>query len=194
MGLSNKRRVFVEEYLKCWNASEAARRAGYSVKNADVVGARLLVNVGIAEAIARRLSEIQMSTDEVLARLTEQARGSMADFINPETDTIDLVKAQEAGKLHLIKSFSRSIGKTQTTRIELYDAQAALVQIGRARGMFVDKIAPTDPSGEREYQPVGEEEHERAALELTEWRLKQIEALNGLNATLTRHTSSTPTG
>jgi len=29
MKLSNMQRVFVEEYLSCWNGTEAARRAGY---------------------------------------------------------------------------------------------------------------------------------------------------------------------
>ncbi len=192
MGLNNRQRVFIEEYLRCWNASEAARRAGYKGR-ANVRGAQLLANVSISAAIKARLTELQMSADEVLIRFADQARGSMESFIDPDLGRIDLTKAEQAGKLHLIKSFRRSTGKTETVAIELYDAQNALVQIGRTLGMFVDKIAPVDPSGKHEYQPVSAEERERAAQELAEWRKKQLDALNGLSATLTQDISSTPT-
>jgi phage terminase small subunit len=78
-GLSNKQRVFVEAYLQTWNATEAARRAGY--KHPDVQGPRLLGNVGIAAAIERRMREMAMQTDEMLARLAEQARANAGDFV-----------------------------------------------------------------------------------------------------------------
>jgi phage terminase small subunit len=136
--MNNRQRVFVEEYLRCWNASEAARRAGYRGKP-NVIGARLLADVSISAEISRRLAELKMGTDEVLVRLAEQARGTMADFLDVKGDRIDLAKAKRAKKLHLIKSFKHSVGKTETTSIELYDAQAALVHIGRAQKLFVDR-------------------------------------------------------
>src|ERR1700687_2684628 len=43
---------FVAEYLKDLNATQAAIRAGYGPKNADVVGPRLLGKVAIAAAVA----------------------------------------------------------------------------------------------------------------------------------------------
>lgn len=143
-GLNNRQRVFVEEYLRCWNASEAVRRAGYKGKP-NVRGAQLLANVSIAEAIAHRLSELQMSANEVLVRLTEQARSSMADFVDPRLNKIDLVEAERRGKLHLIKSFRRSTGKTETVAIELYDAQAALVTLGKHLKLFAEE---TEHKGE----------------------------------------------
>ena len=42
--LTEKQKRFVDFYIKTANASEAARLAGYSEKNSDVTGARLLVN------------------------------------------------------------------------------------------------------------------------------------------------------
>ena len=136
--MNNRQRVFIEEYLRCWNASEAARRAGYKGK-ANVTGARLLANVSISAEISRRLQELQMGTDEVLIRLTRQARGSMADFLDTETSQIDLARAERAGMLDLIKSFKHSTGKVETVSIELYDAQAALALVGRAHKLFVDR-------------------------------------------------------
>lgn len=136
-GLNTKQTIFVNEYLKCWNASEAARRAGYNGKS-NVIGARLLADVSIKEEIQRRVDEIKMSADEALIRLAEQARGDMADFLKFEDGVslpfLDLKGANEKGLLRLVKKFKyNSDGKPE---IELYDAQAALVHIGKAHGLF----------------------------------------------------------
>lgn len=140
MPLSNKQKVFAAEYVKCWNASEAARRAGYSERSARSDGPRMLSNAAIKAEIDRHLAAIQMSADEVIARLTDQARGSMADFVNAGTATIDLDKAEKAGKLHLIKSCTHAAGdKGASVKVELYDAQNALIQIGKMHKLFVDK-------------------------------------------------------
>lgn len=137
--LNKKQQIFINEYLQCWNASEAARRAGYTGKP-NVIGARLLANVSIKAAIEKRLSDSAMSANEVLGRLADQARGSMADFLNIESNSIDLNKADKLDRLHLIKKFSHTIGKeTENFTIELYDAQSALIQIGRKHGLFTDK-------------------------------------------------------
>jgi phage terminase small subunit len=141
MGLTSKQQVFISEYLQCWNASEAARRAGYSVKTARVIGSENLTKPAIAAEIKARIDELKMSADEVLIRLSDQARASMAEFVVPETDSISLIKAEIAGKLHLIKKFSHTVtDKSKHTSIELYDAQAALVQLGRAHGLFTDNV------------------------------------------------------
>lgn len=153
MALTNRQRAFIEHYLQTWNASESARRAGYLPKHADVTGPRLLGNVGIAAEIKRRLSELQMGTDEILQRLTAQARGSMADFIDIDTGQINLPQAREAGKLGLLKSYKVTQRKlnnavtVETITLEIHDAQAALALLGRARGMFVDRSEHTGKDG-----------------------------------------------
>lgn len=156
MTLNAKQNAFVERYLKCWNASDAARVAGYSARTAGQIGHELLKKPEISEAIQRRLAELTASADEVLARLTDHARGSMGDFLAIGDDGepgINLTAAKGAGKLHLIKKAKttrRSFGDDGTevvTEIELYDAQAALVHLGRKHGLFVDKVASTDPEG-----------------------------------------------
>ena len=80
MALSNKQRVFVEEYLIDFNATQAALRAGYSERTAYSIGARLLKNVEISEEIKVRLSSMTMSADEVLIRITEQAKADLGEF------------------------------------------------------------------------------------------------------------------
>lgn len=128
--LTHRQRAFIAEYLKCWNAAEAARRAGYSPKGANVTGAQNLAKPNIRAAIDERMRELMMEADEALYRLSEIARGTMADFVDPERATIDLDRAAAAGKLGLIKGFSRTTTLYGgTVRIELYDAQDALKHI-----------------------------------------------------------------
>ncbi|HZU86872.1 MAG TPA: terminase small subunit [Anaerolineaceae bacterium] len=78
--LTRRQRLFVEEYLTCWNASEAARRSGYTGK-ADVIGARLLGVVSIKSLVDQRLKEKTMQANEVLERLSEQAQANIGDFV-----------------------------------------------------------------------------------------------------------------
>lgn len=130
--LSRKRRVFVEEYLKCWNGAEAARRAGYKFprRRASV----LLTNSDIQEYIEKRISEIAMSADEVLTRLAAQARGDISEFVGAGGG-IDWARVKEQGCL--VKRIAHTKGKQST--IELYDAQSALVQLGKHHRLFVER-------------------------------------------------------
>ena len=144
MSLTHKQQLFVEHYLTCWNATDAAKRAGYSSKTAYSIGSENLTKPEIKAEIDRRLSEAAMSADEVLARLADHARSSLADFMTDE-GALDLAKAREAGKLHLLKKIRWD--KDGELAIELHDPQTALVHIGRYHALFVDKTALTDPSG-----------------------------------------------
>lgn len=136
--LSAKQRIFVVEYLSCLNASEAARRAKYATK-ANVQGARMLANASIALAVDLGFQLQAMPANEVLARIADQARGSMDDFLD-EAGDIDLRRARKHGKLHLVKA--RSLTK-EGERIELYDAQAALALLAKQLGLLVEKIEHT---------------------------------------------------
>lgn len=78
--MNRKQKVFVAEYLKCWNASEAARRAGYSEKTAYAIGSELLRKPEIKAAVDATLQQIQMSTEEAIVRNTEIGRGDLGTF------------------------------------------------------------------------------------------------------------------
>ena len=138
--LTNKQKLWLEEYLQCWNATEAARKAGY--KNPRHSGYENRTKPYIEKRIRQRLRESAMSADEVLSRLAEQARGTIADFIDASVASgiPDLTEAREKGLLHLMKSISWT---KQGMRIELYDAQAALVHLGRHHGLFKDQVEIT---------------------------------------------------
>lgn len=158
--LTNKQRVFVEEYLRCWNASEATRLAGYKFPNVE--GSRLLANASISQLVEQRLKDKAMAADEVLARLTDHARNDIRHFLNTDDDGVVIGFNLAPDKpLHLIKeaTITETIERGTTKRtfkLGLYDAQAALVHLGRHHGLFVDKTALTDPTGQHEYSAAQE--------------------------------------
>lgn len=136
--LTKKNEVFIEEYLKCWSGAEAARRAGYSEQSIYAIAHKLLRKAEISAAIQQRLADLQASADEVKARLTAHARGSMADFIEVSTPGRPMLKFKPE-HLHLLKRFK--ITPTEYGagyEIELYDAQAALVHLGKMHKLFAD--------------------------------------------------------
>jgi phage terminase small subunit len=77
--LTPRQRRFAEAYAACGNASEAARRAGYSIQRAPHTGARLMKNGHViakitelqAEATARAEIEVDDVIDMLLASYTD---------------------------------------------------------------------------------------------------------------------------
>jgi phage terminase small subunit len=137
-GLSTKQQLFVAFYCETWNATEAARRAGY--KDPEQAGYENKRKQEVAAAIEEHIAAI-MPAGEVLQLLADQARSTMEDFIDVDTNTLDLQKAAQAKKLHLIKKFTRADTETSSrVSVELYDAQAALVHLGKHHGLFKEVI------------------------------------------------------
>ena len=82
-----------------------------------------------------------MTADEVLARLAEQARASVIDFVALNSTGTFITLNEEAlrARGHLVKKVSTSEGKTNSVAIELYDGQTALLNIGKHLGLFKDQ-------------------------------------------------------
>ena len=139
-GLTPKQQLFVAHYCDTWNGTEAATRAGYSAVTARSQASRLLTNVDIKAAIQEHIDQI-MPAGEVLQRLADHARATMDDFTDAETATLNLSKAKRAGKMHLIKKFTKTeTDKSTHVGIELYDAQSALEKLGTYHGLFKQRI------------------------------------------------------
>lgn len=134
--LTNKQLAFVNHYIASFfNATRAAELAGYAYPN--VQGPRLLVNVSIADEISRRIDEQAMPANEVLARLSAQARGSIGEFV--ATDDAGIPNGFSLANdrpLPLVKKVSVT---DKGWSFEMYDAQAALVHLGKHHGLFVER-------------------------------------------------------
>lgn len=150
--MTNKQRVFVEEYLRTFNATAAAIAAGYSEKTASVIGHENLRKPNIDAEIKSRLSERAMPADEVLARTADIARGDLSEWLTADGD-IDIKALRVSGKGHLLKKYkvtrrttttkSGNEFETITTEIELYPADAAHDKLMRYHGLYNDKVRVT---------------------------------------------------
>lgn len=141
-GLTAKQKAFINHYIQIWNAAEAARRAGYqgNSNTLAVVGHENLSKPNIWTEIERRMQENAMEADEVLSRLTDQARTDMGDFMDVRHNyaNLDLEKAKALGLLRHIKRFETKPGGG--IKIELYSSQAALQTLAKAHGLLKTEI------------------------------------------------------
>lgn len=137
---TDRQLAFIDHYLQTLNGAESARRAGYGEAGARVEAHRLLTNANIRAEIDRRLADQAMSASEVLARLADHARGTMADVLSPAGRgiKIDLKKMMATGAIHRVKKYTR--GADGSVSIELYDAQAALGLLGKHHRLFTDNV------------------------------------------------------
>lgn len=142
MALTDKQLAFINEYFKDFNATQAAIRAGYSEKTAYNIGWENVRKREIADVISRRFQELAMSADEVLNRLADIARVDMGDFVTFEDGIklpfIDLKKAKDAGKLHLVKKIKYNA--QGYLEFELHDPLPSLLNIGKHQGLFKETI------------------------------------------------------
>jgi hypothetical protein len=134
--LNFRQRLFVEAFLGEAKgvAMEAARIAGYAFPNVD--GTRLLANVRIKAAVEQRLTEASLSSNEILARLSEQATGLTPEYWTKD-GKLDFPALRRDGKTHLIR---RVTPTKQGRAYELADPQQALVTLAKYRGLLVERV------------------------------------------------------
>ncbi len=158
--LNKKQKLFVENYLRLWQAAPAARAAGYKdSKSIYEVARRLLRKPEIQAEISRRVAEVTMSANEVLLRLADQARGNFRPFVKISEDGFvyfDFSNPEAADHLHLVKKIEtkrtrRVEGRGQDAeawedewvRVELVDSRAALALLARHHKLLTDRVDTT---------------------------------------------------
>lgn len=101
MDLTPKQKAFADEYIKNGgNASDAARKAGYAPKSADVIGRENIRKPTISAYIAEKQSLIEkqkgtdiMSLAEIQQRRSMIARGELTDSFGFAPDFSDQLKS-----------------------------------------------------------------------------------------------------
>lgn len=142
--LNEQQRVFVVAFVgeANFNQTRAADLAGYggTYGSKRAIGSRLLTIVNINTVKDALLRSRIMPAHEVMARVSEDARASMEDFVDEHGD-FSLREAKERGVLGAIKKLkvrsgldSKGLPWTETS-IELVDRQAALRDLLKAYGV-----------------------------------------------------------
>lgn len=98
--LTPKQKAFADYYIECGNASEAARRAGYSPKTAEKIGSENLqkpeISAYIQERMAQQDAERVASADEVLRFYSSVMRGQEKDAFGLDPSLADRLKAADS--------------------------------------------------------------------------------------------------
>lgn len=98
--MTPKQKAFAEYYLESGNASEAARKAGYSKKTAYSIGTENLQKPEISRYIKERMAAQDAarvaSADEVLRFYTSVMRGEVSDQFGLEAALAERLKAADA--------------------------------------------------------------------------------------------------
>lgn len=154
--LTARQEKFVEEYLVDLNATQAAIRAGYAKKDADVQGPRLLGNVGIAEAIAKAKAErarrTRITADRVLAELELLAFSDHTNFAVDDLGNVELTDEAPEGAHRSVSSIKHRIHTrdgevTREVEIKLWEKPGMLKLAGRHVGLFPDRVEVSGPNG-----------------------------------------------
>lgn len=100
MALTPKQKAFADYYIECGNATEAAKRAGYSEKTAYAIGNENLNKLEISEYIAARMEEQTKKrvadANEVIEFYTAVMRGEVKDQFGLDSSLSDRLKAADS--------------------------------------------------------------------------------------------------
>jgi hypothetical protein len=136
MALTGKQQAFVIEYIRCRNATEAARRAGYGDAGAYQRGYENMRHPEIAKAIEQHFAESAMTGGEVLALFAEQARAEYSEYFTVDAamnPVVDVARLLADGKGHLIKSIKPT---RWGVNVEFHDPVAAREIIAKVHGLL----------------------------------------------------------
>lgn len=105
--LTEKERIFADEYIKTTNATQSAIKAGYAENSASVTGSKMLRKPKVRQYIDAVMSERSKNTiataDEVLEYLTRVMCGEEKDAFGLDVSVADRTKAAELlGKRHML--------------------------------------------------------------------------------------------
>lgn len=188
--LTTKQKLFADFYVgeARFNATKAAVLSGYSEKTAKSIGSENLTKPDIQAYIDTRLKELTLGANEVLARLTDIANGSIEDVLD-ESGNFDYKTAKKTGKLPLLKKLKRKTtskkvdsqteehdGQSETletslvfeeVEFEMYSAHEALRDLGKFHKLFTERHEVDGVIG---HYPMSKEEWERRAEE----KLKEV--------------------
>lgn len=154
--LTPKQQLFVAEYLKDLNATQAAIRAGYSAHTANEIAAENLAKPSISATIAAKRAEqlkrVEIDSDFVLRELMKLAsadlsaafdeHGNLRPIHEIPEDTRKAISGVECDELYEGQGEERRwIGYTR--KVKFWDKNKALENLGRHLSLFKDKIEIT---------------------------------------------------
>ena len=159
--LTPKQQQFVREYLIDFNATQAAIRAGYSPKTAQVIGAENLKKPMVAAEIERlgqkTAQKLEITRESIMQELAAIGFARASDFVRVETEAATRLGVHPlTGEIISLPSYCQTVRITNTDdlpedkaaalagikqgangiEVKLHDKVRALELLGKAVGVF----------------------------------------------------------
>ena len=144
--LTEKQQRFVDEYLIDLNATQAAIRAGYSVKTANEQGsqnlAKLSIQQAIAEAMAERSKRTGVNQDRVVLELAKIALVKMTDIVDSQGRIKSDASPDDLACIESVKykESESDTGSSVEREVKIASKLKALELLGKHLGMWNDKL------------------------------------------------------
>jgi phage terminase small subunit len=155
--LEIKHQAFVDQYLICMNQTKAYLKVypDCSKESARTMASVLMGKPEIKDAISKlrqeRSERCKIEADDVLKELALLGFSDMEDYVDYGPVGVTLKEMSE-----LAPDMSRAISEVShnftsegggSVKFKLHDKRAALVDIGKHLGMFVEKVEHTGKDG-----------------------------------------------
>lgn len=154
--MTEKQKIFADEYLIDLNATRAYRVAYPNVKKDDtaaVNGSKLLRNTKVAEYIQERMQERQQRTevtqDRVVQELAAIAFAKATDYVTIKSNELAAavtIKSTDDLTDEQVRAIAGIKEGANGIEIKLNDKEKALELLGRHLGMWNDKLEVKAPA------------------------------------------------
>lgn len=142
MALTEKQKRFVAEYLVDLNATQAAIRAGYSVKSAARIAVELLnktqVSAELQKAMKDRQKRVEITQDSVLRELAAIGFSKATDYASIAGPLVKLTPTDR-----LTEEQKKAVASIEQgnfgIKVKLHDKVRALELLGKHLGLFDGK-------------------------------------------------------
>ncbi len=149
MGISNlneMQRRFAEEYIKDFNATQAALRAGYSEKTAYSQGQRLLKHVEIKAHLAKfaqkAADRYEVTAERVTRELALLGFSNVKDLAGKSIDEIDRDAAASIKEMTTEAVQSKDGSVVLRTKYKTADKHSALKTLAQITGLLAQEGPP----------------------------------------------------
>lgn len=139
--LTAKQEIFIREYIATLNATEAARRAGYSEGSARAIGVENLTKPVIKEAIEKQLAayneKLDISNERILNEYARCAFYNISNYFTPDGRMKSLSELDEnaAAAIHGIDVHVID-EKSSVVKFKLPDKAKHLEALAKYQGLF----------------------------------------------------------
>jgi phage terminase small subunit len=147
--LTPQQKRFCREYVVDLNGKQAAIRAKYSLKAAEVQASHLLSLTKVKDYVAvlqkKLQDETNISAKKVIAEFAKIAFSNVGDFIEENNEITDLSKLNR-DKLATVESIQSDIrhdggdsqGYTEKVKLKFHSKVSALENLGKHLGIYAE--------------------------------------------------------